>query len=622
MSDDQQVPHRVAVGDLRRLRLSVPLPVPFTGAGVEYRRRLADLVDAALSGLWREALTAAGLVGPGQWSDGGANAPDADGRHPSVMPRGIALAVVGSQGRRDAGPLSDLDLLLVHDGSSHSAEQLSVLADRLWYPLWDAGVDLDHSVRSIAECRKVATADLVSAIGLLDIRHVAGDPAVVDMARTALRADWRSAARTRLGTLVDSVAERAARHGELAYLIEPDLKEARGGLRDAVVISALVASWLVERPNTGESDAYGRLLDVRDALAHTTGRPALRLGRADALDLAPLLGFDHPDDLLAMLAQEARTISAALDVAIRYARRAQRRPDRLLTRPWIVRGRRLPRRLPEVGEGLAVLADELVLAAGVDPSLSAELPLRAAATAARHQLPISPVTLHNLGRAPGLPAPWPAASLADLLSLLGSGQAQIPVWEACDLAGLVVSWIPEWAAVRNRPQRSPVHRHTVDRHLVQTAANTADLLTRTQIGGIPVDLDDEQRDAVLLAALLHDIGKVAGAEDHSSRGAEIAPAVLSRMGASAATNDLVTRLIREHLTLAEAATTQDPEDFQTIRRTAAAVNGDRATLVALRLLTEADASAAGPQAWTSWRAALVDTLTRGVHTHLESSPAR
>lgn len=584
----------MAVGDLRSVRLDEPRPDPDSGQGAEYRRRLSALVDSALAGLWADACEQ--VLGGGD--------------------QGVALAVVGSQGRRDAGPLSDLDLLLVHDGVTVPEARRRELADALWYPLWDARIDIDHSVRSVAECRQVASADLVSAVGLLDVRHVAGDASIVEEARAALRADWRSAARTRLGALLDSLRERAVRSGELAYLVEPDLKEARGGLRDAVVIRALVASWLVERPHLGQERAYEELLDIRDALSSVTGRPATRLSRADAPEVASALGHDDPDDLLANIAQAARTISGALDVTVRYATRAQRKPDRLLTRPWIVRGRRMARKLPEVVSDVAELSGELVLAPDVDPAGKPGLPLRVAAAAARLDLPIAPVTLQNLTRAPDLPTPWPARARADLLTLLGTGQAQIPVWEACDLAGLVVRWIPQWGAVRNRPQRSPVHRYTVDRHLVQTAANAADLLGGASIGGLAVTLGPERREALLLAAILHDIGKVAGAEDHSVTGARIAGDVLRDLGVPEECASLVVRLVAEHLTLAEAATTEDPDDPEVVRRIADAVDGDVEVLIALRLLTEADASAAGPQAWTSWRASLVDGLTHRVHACL------
>jgi [protein-PII] uridylyltransferase len=453
----------------------------------------------------------------------------------------------------------------------------------------------------VGECRSVAAGDLSAAVGLLDLELVAGDEQVVAAARSTLGHDWRANARRRLPELVESLEQRHHRHGDLAQSIEPDLKEARGGLRDMSVLRALTAAWLADRPHGQIDAAYSTLLDARDALQVVTGRGRDRLGLEDHDMVAELLGHPDADTMLSAVGTAARTVSYAMDGTVRRAAQSQR------ARTLRV-GPRRPA-LKTLGFGLFEHDGEVVLGAHLNPSKDPLLVLRAAVAAARRGIPLAPATLTNLAEnSPPIPVPWSPVARSLFTDLLAAGPGLIPVWEGLDLAGVIDSWLPEWSDVRSRPQRNPVHRHTVDRHLIETVVMATTFLP-----------DVERPDLLLMAALLHDIGKVAGALDHAVAGEPRAVAIACRLGMDEAEVETVGLLTRQHLTLIELATRRDPEDPQTIAAVTEAVAGRRDVLELLRGLTEADASAVGTAAWTDWRAHLLGQLVAGARTALGDS---
>lgn len=508
----------------------------------------------------------------------------------------LALVGVGSLGRGDMGSRSDLDLLLVYEGRTHVAEAAKEMAAKIWYPIWDAGLDLDHSVRSLAQCRSVASTDLPAAVGMLSIRPVAGDASLAFKASSSVLTDWRAAARRRLPELISSAQDRAKRHGELAHQSEPDLKECRGGLRDAVLLDALAASWITDRPHGQVDLATTELLNARDAVHRVTGRHSNRLLLQDLDEVAQVCGWDNSDDYLAHLAEASRSISYSLDTTIRRARTALAAPQ-ARARTLVIRGKRSAPRLRAIAEGIVEHDNELVLSADSKTRNDPILPLRIAATSVRTGIPISPSTLPTLQKCPALPTPWPHAARAAFLHLIGSGPAQIPVWEALDLAGIVSAWIPEWQSVRNRAQRSAVHKHTVDRHLIEVVSRVREW--RKEVSDPTV---------MYLAALFHDIGKQEGAGDHSEFGAGRIPDILAPMGFSPEVQHDVAVLVRHHLLLSDLAVRSDPESEEAVIELVDALEGRKDLLIALRAITEADNSSLATSKWTAWRASLVDDL--------------
>ncbi|MFF6784501.1 [protein-PII] uridylyltransferase [Streptomyces sp. NPDC012510] len=513
-------------------------------------------------------------------------------------PRGVSLVAVGGYGRGELSPRSDLDLLLLHDGSDDEA--VAALADRIWYPVWDLGLALDHSVRTPAEARKTAGEDLKVQLGLLDARHIAGDLGLTAGLRTSVLADWRNQAPKRLPELQELCAERAERQGELQYLLEPDLKEARGGLRDATALRAVAASWLADAPREGLADARRRLLDARDALHLTTGRATDRLALQEQDQVAAELGLLDADTLLRQVYEAARVISYASDVTWREVGRVLRsRAVRPRLRSMLGGGKPVPERSP-LAEGVVEQDGEVVLARAAKPDRDPVLPLRAAAAAAQAGLPLSLHAVRRLAAAARpLPTPWPAEAREQLVTLLGSGRPTVDVWEALEAEGLITHLLPDWERVRCRPQRNAVHIWTVDRHLIETAVQASEMTRRVH-----------RPDLLLVAALLHDIGK-GWPGDHSVAGEIIARDVAARIGFDREDVAVLATLVRHHLLLVDTATRRDLEDPATVRSVADAV-GSPGTLELLHALTESDALATGPAAWSSWRASLVSELVQRV----------
>ncbi|MFE3501872.1 [protein-PII] uridylyltransferase [Kitasatospora sp. NPDC059160] len=529
---------------------------------------------------------------------------------------GVALVAVGGYGRGELSPRSDLDVLLLHSGPVPRE-----LPERIWYPVWDTGAKLDHSVRTVAEARAVAAADLKAQLGLLDARHLAGDRDLTAALRSAVFTDWRASAPVRLPELRELGRERAERHGELSFLLEPDLKEARGGLRDLVALDAVAATWLADAPRDGLDTAALRLADVRDALHLVTGRATERLGLQDQDQVAERLGVLDADTLLRQVYEAARTIAYASDVTWRAvdrvlaARSGRGRRAVRLGFPFTGAGRgagavargAVARR--PLAEGVVEQDGEAVLAQAARPAADPVLPLRAAAAAAQNGLTVSYATVRRLAaECRPLPVPWPDEAREQLVTLLGAGEAAVPVWEALEAEGLVTRLLPDWERVRCRPQRNAVHRWTVDRHLVETAVRAAAMTRRVA-----------RPDLLLVAALLHDLGK-GWPGDHSEAGEVIVRDLAVRMGFPAEDTETLAVLVRHHLTLVDTATRRDPDDPATVETITKAV-GTLPELELLHALTEADALATGPAAWSSWRASLVDGLVARVAVQLAGGGA-
>lgn len=498
-----------------------------------------------------------------------------------------ALVAVGALGRRELAPYSDLDLVLLHDGR----KDVDRLADQLWYPLWDAGIGLDHSVRTPGQAVQVAATDLRAAFGLLEARHIAGDAELSAKVSTAVRQAWRAGIRNRFDEIADGAHARWQKSGDVAHRVEPDLKSGHGGLRDIQLIDALAVAQLVDRPSADVLAARTLLLDVRTELHRLAGRARDVLRAQDADEVAAALEINDRFELARALSGAARSVAFAAEVGLRSARGA-------LPRRGLAALRRAPVRRP-LDSGVVEHAGEVTLARDATAARDPALVLRVAATAARTGFPVAAGTLHRLGEtAPELREPWPRAALGELLSLLGTGRPLVDVVESLDRTGLWGRLFPEWGAVRDLPPRDRAHVWTVDRHLVEACSHAARLTTRVA-----------RPDLLLVGTLLHDIGKGRGG-DHSVVGESLAVQVGRRLGFAEPDVTLLGAMVRHHLLLPHTATRRDLDDPTTITRVVETLGGNGLLLDLLEALAEADSLATGPGVWSPWKQALIRDLAR------------
>jgi [protein-PII] uridylyltransferase len=510
---------------------------------------------------------------------------------------GVALIAVGGLGRREPTPYSDLDLVLLHNGKNNN---ISTIADGLWYPIWDSGIGLDHSVRTVDQALAVAKDDLKAILGMLDVRHLAGDPALSGQLREQIITVWRRTAANRLPELQELARSRWATRGDGSFLLEPDLKDCRGGLRDWVGLRALASAQLVDLPASAVA-ASTTLLDVRGELHRLSGRGADVLRAQDRSTVAAALGLRTPggepdgDTVLRSVNEACRTIAYATDSAWRRVVSTQPTQKSFL--------RRLRPGAPDLANRTPLAKDvvaqdgEVVLARDADPLADPVLTLRVARAAAEHDLPIATYTLNRLAtESPALPEPWPAEARDEFVTLLGAGLKSVAAIEALDQHGLMSRLMPEWEHVRFRAQYNPVHRFTVDRHLIETAVAATGFTS-----------DVSRPDLLLVGAFLHDIGK-GHPGDHSVVGAELARIIALRMGFSSRDADTIANMALYHLLLPDTATRRDLDDPSTIRSVATAIGESAELLDLLHPLTKADAAATGPAAWSDWKGGLVARL--------------
>jgi [protein-PII] uridylyltransferase len=487
------------------------------------------------------------------------------------------------------------------------------------------GVAIGHQVVGVDDLVDAARDDLPTATTMLDWRHVAGDRAISDALRR--RSEETLFAHSEIGRFITRLeSEASQRHGRFGgsvYLLEPDVKNGEGGLRDLDL-----ARWAAKaRFGAGEPEELVRigslgpreateileaselLFRIRNLLHAHAGRRSDRLTFDEQEAIAPLLGFGEGGDgverLMSTYYRAARTIARSLDMTF--------------TRAMPILSRKKPRD-EDLGSGVRMFDGAVTIrdqeALRGDPALA----LRLLSVAVKRNAPLLPYARDAVARATADPtfaealraSPEAAERFVDLMasteeSALRAGSVR----RELHATGLLLAMIPEFSPVVGRVHHDTYHVYTVDVHSVAAADRLATLMRGELAGEFPLAsrlaAEAARPRMLFFATLLHDIGKAIGGKDHSLRGAEMARPILGRLGFSTDDTEEVAHLIHKHLVMYHVATRRDLEEPATIHEFSHEVHG-REGLRDLYLLTVADLSTTSPTSMTTWKARMLDEL--------------
>ncbi len=583
-------------------------------AGLPAARRYAKVYDGLLSALFHAARTA--MTKGKHWTP-------------------LSLAAVGSYGRSALSPFSDLDVRLLCDRDPSTA---GPAAEALLYPLWDAGLSIGHQVVTSEDIIELARSDLPTATSLLDWRTITGDSNVdAAMLERAFEGVFGPGD---LGAFLDrleaSAEERHERFGGSVFLLEPDVKNGEGGVRDLDIAHwSARARWRIKDlgelmrigilvPREWAEIEAGRslLFRVRNMLHLAAGRRADRLSFDQQERCAERLGYGTG----------GHAVERFMSDYYRHARAIARAREMILARAKPP-PRRRPRETP-IGRGLKLQRDAVSLvdaeALYHDPALA----LRLYDEAVRRDVPVYDFARHAVARAASSPdfctALRASEEASELFLKLVCVVQQTKLRHGSVLydlhdVGLLVAMIPEFAPVVGRVHHDIYHVYTVDVHSV-AAVDQLRALCRGDLAAehpLACRLAAElPRPRVLFfATLLHDIGKDLGGRHHPERGAELARVVLERLGVAESDIVEIQHHVLKHLRMYHVATRRDIDDPQTLEEFAADVRGPEG-LRELYLLTLADVTTTSPGSMTSWKRRMLDELYVAAERHLAGAGAR
>lgn len=597
-----------------------------------HRARLSELAKAGESGIKIAAEHARVLDGLMSSLFCAASAAASIG---SLAPAGrTALVAVGGYGRGLLGFQSDLDVVLLCEDSSDPGA--IAMAEAILYPLWDLGLEIGHAVRGVEETLALARDDLRTATTLLDLRRVAGNAGLVDeLSRGARRRVFEPAMGRWLDALVKDTEARHERYGGSRFLLEPDVKNGCGGLRDLdVLIWAINIRWgarsleegvvhgaLLHREVQELEAAREMLWRVRNLLhLRGTGRRQDRLTFEDQEEIATQLGFVGDGSTLG--------VEQFMQAYYLHARAVEVGVERMLSRARHL-GRRAPAPIENLGSGVLVFDGHITLRDSDELERDPALALRLYRHVVKRRLPPYSFARDAITRAAKDPK-WCARlrssrEASELFAEHLTHIADVPVRRGSLLAelhevGLLLAMIPEFEPVTGRVQHDVYHVYTVDVHSVAAVDRMRALMRGEHASDLPVatrlGADVPRPLPLFLGVLLHDIGKGRG-RDHSTVGAEMVPEITERLGLTPKDREHVRWLVQEHLSLYHWAMRRDTSDSETIAEVARRV-GTLDRLRDLFVLTVADLSTTNPNAMTSWKARMLDELYLATASALEN----
>ncbi len=541
-----------------------------------------------------------------------------------------AIIAQGGYGRGAQCVHSDVDLLILFE--KRVPEDAERLIQEIVYPLWDIGLDVGHATRSLKECLSLAGKDFEILTPLLDARFVCGMSRLYSALTQQLRQKvvLRQARRI-VDWLVASNQARHDRFGDSAYLLEPNLKEGQGGLRDyhtmlwiARIKAGLAQPRDLEYMGFLSHEEYEQLKEalafiytVRNRLHLLTGRKYDQLHFEHQLQLAKALGYRKTGGQ-----QPVECFLGDLHGQMEFIK--QQHLMFLFEQGYEKRARRFRRRAKAAKiDGLIIIKDALQFESARRVSENPLLLFQIFEESARLRLPLGAEALRivrEFGHLCDEELRSSKAAVRSFEKCLTSPAPTFNVLNAMLQAGLLEHFIPEFQSVINRIQYDQYHIYPVDRHLLRTVKTVK---TFAEPGDDPQgDLarrvygEIKQRKRLLWGALLHDIGKGQPGGNHSEKGEALVPGILAEKGLPPAAIDAVAFLVREHLLLAKTAARRDINDEETALFCARRIN-DVDRLKMLYLLTVADSMATGPKAWNSWTAALLKDLFLKVLNVLE-----